>query len=164
MRMRTFLKLAAVILMLMPLDAWAKPEVKVAITAEKEISVVENGRTVVKRVAAETVESKQTIFYTLTVTNNGDEKATNVVLDNPLPDGTAYIAKSAFGTGTTILFSVDGGKHFDTPSRLTVTIKKNDGSMKKQSAGPDQYTDIRWTLDEVTPGTNLTLGYQASVK
>ena len=164
MRMRTFLKLAAVVLMLMPLDAWAKPEVKVAITAEKEISVVENGQTVVKRVAADTVESKQTIFYTLTVTNSGDEKATNVVLNNPLPDGTAYIGNSAFGEGTTILFSVDGGKHFDTPSRLTVELKKADGSMEKQTANADQYTDIRWTLAEVLPGKSLILGYQASVK
>lgn len=164
MRTRTFLKLAAVVLMLMPLDAWAKPEVKVAITAEKEIRVMENGQTVVKRVAADTVESKQILFYTLTVTNGGDEKATNVVLNNPLPDGTAYVGNSAFGKGTTILFSVDGGKRFDVPSRLMVTAKKVDGSMEKQTAGPDQYTDIRWTLADVPPGKSLILGYQASVK
>ena len=164
MRMRTFLKLAAVVLMLMPMDAWAKPEVTVAITAEKEITVVENGQTVVKRVAADTVESKQILFYTLTVVNSGDEKATNVVLNNPLPDGTAYVDNSAFGKGSTILFSVDGGKRFDTPPRLTVTVKKADGSMEKQAASPDQYTDIRWTLAEVPPGKSLILGYQASVK
>jgi len=164
MRIRTFLKLAAVVLMLLPMDAWAKPEVKVAITAEKEISVVENGQTVVKRVAADTVQSKQTLFYTLTVTNSGDEKATNVVLNNPLPGGAAYVGNSAFGEGTAIVFSADGGTHFDTPSRLTVTVKKADGSVQKQAAGPDQYTDIRWTIAEVLPGKSLTLGYQASVK
>ena len=164
MRMRTCLKLAAVVLMLMPMDAWAKPEVTVVITAEKEITVVENGQTVVKRVAADTVESGQTIFYTLTVTNSGDEKAANVMLNNPLPGGTAYIGNSAFGKGATILFSVDGGKQFDTPSRLTVMAKKADGSMQKQAAAPDQYTDIRWTLSEVTPGKSLILGYQAGVK
>ena len=164
MRMRTFLTLAAVVLMLMPMDAWAKPEVTVAITAEKEISVVENGLTVVKRVPADTVESGQTIFYTLTVANSGDEKATNVVLNNPLPDGTAYAGNSAFGQGAAILFSVDGGKQFDAPSRLTVTVKKADGSLEKQVASPDQYTDIRWTLAEVPPDKSLTLGYQASVK
>jgi len=164
MSMRNFLKMAAVVLMLLPMDAWAKPDVKVAITAEKQISVVENGQTVVKRVAAETVESGQTIFYTLTVTNNGDEKATNVVLNNPLPGGTAYVGESAFGEGATILFSADGGNHFDTPPRLRVTVKKADGSMEKQAAAPDQYTDIRWTLVEVLPGKSLTLGYEANVK
>jgi len=164
MKMRTFLKLTTVILMLLPMDAWAKPEVKVAITAEKEISVVENGQTVVKRVAADTVESKQTIFYTLTVVNDGDEKATNVVLNNPLPNGTAYVGGSAFGEGSTILFSTDGGKHFDTPSRLTVTVKKADGSMEKQTAHPAQYTDIRWTLADVPPGKRLTVGYEATIK
>jgi uncharacterized repeat protein (TIGR01451 family) len=162
--MRTFLILAAVVLMLMPMDAWAKPEVTVAITAEKEISVVENGQTIVKRVAADTVESGQTIFYTLTVTNSGDEKATNVVLNNPLPDGTTYVGDSTFGEGAKIAFSADGGNHFDTPSRLTVTIKKTDGSMQKLTAGPERYTDIRWTLAEVPPGKTLTLGYEAIVK
>ncbi len=73
MRMRIFLKLLTVVLVLSPMEAWAKPEVKVAITAEKEISVVEDGQTVVKRIAAETVESNQVLFYTLTVTNRGDE-------------------------------------------------------------------------------------------
>ena len=91
LRMKTFLTLIAVILMLLPMDAWAKPNVKVAITAEKEITIVENSQTVVKRVTADTVESGQIIFYTLTVTNGGDEKAANVVLNNPLPDGTAYV-------------------------------------------------------------------------
>jgi uncharacterized repeat protein (TIGR01451 family) len=164
MTLRTFLKLAAVILMLLPMDAWAKPEVKVAITAEKEVSVVENGQTVVRRVAADTVESKQTLFYTLTVVNEGDEKATNVVLNNPLPDGTAYVGDSAFGEGSTILYSVDGGKHFDQPSRLTIKVKKADGSVAKQTADPGQYTDIRWTLADVPPGKRLTLGYEATVK
>ncbi len=164
MRMRTFLKLAAVLLMLYPMNAWAKPDVKVEMTAEKEISVVENGQTQVKRVAAEAVAPKQTIFYTLTVTNEGDEKAANVVLNNPLPDGTAYIGSSAFGSGSTILFSVDGGKHFDTPSRLTVDVKQADGSIEKQTAGPEQYTDIRWTVAEVPTGKSLTLGYEATVK
>ena len=164
MTLRTFLKLAAVILMLLPMDAWAKPEVKVAITAEKEISVVENGRTVVKRVAADTVASKETVFYTLTVVNNGDEKATNVVLNNPLPDGTAYVGDSAYGKGSTILFSVDDGKTFNTPSQLSVTVKKADGSMEKQPAEPDQYTHIRWTLADVPSGKSLTLGYEATIK
>ncbi|WP_319405039.1 hypothetical protein [uncultured Desulfosarcina sp.] len=164
MRTRILLILAASALMLMPMDVWAKPEVKVAITAEKEITVVENGQTVVKRVNADTVESGQTIYYTLTVTNDGDEKATNVVLNNPLPDGTAYVGNSSFGEGSTILFSADGGRHFDTPSRLMVTVKKADGSTERQPADPGQYTDIRWTLADVPPGKSLTLGYQASVK
>ena len=164
MRMRTFLTLAAAILMLLPMDAWAKPEVKVAMTAEKEVTVVENGQTVVKRVTADTVESGQTIFYTLTVSNGGDEKAANVVLNNPVPEGTAYVGKSAFGKGTKIIFSVDGGKQFDVPSRLTVEVKKSDGSMETQAAGPEQYTHIRWTIAEVPAGKSLTLGYEAKVK
>jgi uncharacterized repeat protein (TIGR01451 family) len=164
MTLRTFLKLAAVILMLMPIDAWAKPDVKVSITAEKEISVVENGQTVVKRIPADTVASEETLFYTLTVANHGDEKVTNVVLKNPLPEGTAYVGDSAYGEGSTILFSVDGGKNFHTPPQLTVTVKKADGSSEKQSAAADQYTHIRWTIADIAPGKSLKLGYEATVK
>jgi uncharacterized repeat protein (TIGR01451 family) len=164
MRTRTFLMLAALVLMLLPMDAWAKPQVKVNIVAEKEISVVENGQTVVKRVAADTAEPGQVVYYTLTVVNHGDEKATNVVINNPLPDGAAYAGGSAFGDGSKILFSVDGGKQFNTPTRLTVTAKKADGSTGKQTAEPDQYTDIRWIIADVPPGKKLTVGYEATVK
>jgi len=164
MRTRTFLMLAALTLMLLPMDAWAKPEVKVNITAEKEMSVVENGKTVVKRVAADTVESGQTLFYTLTVTNRGDEKAANVVLNNPVPEGTAYVADSAYGEGTRIIFSTDGGQSYDLPTRLAVQVEREDGSVDKGLAAPEAYTDIRWTIAEVLPGKRLKLGYRATVK
>jgi uncharacterized repeat protein (TIGR01451 family) len=156
--------LAALILMLLPMDAWAKPQVKVAIVAEKEISVVENGQTVVKRITADTAEPGQVVFYTLTVVNSGDEKATNVEVNIPLPDGAAYVGGSAFGDGSKILFSVDGGKQFNTPSRLTVTVRKADGSTERQAAEPDQYTHIRWIIADVPPGTKLTVGYEATIK
>lgn len=164
MRTRTFLMLAALVLMLLPLDAWAKPEVKVNMTAEKEISVLENGKTVVKRVAADTVESGQTLFYTLTVANRGDEKAANVVLNNPVPEGTAYLADSAYGEGTKIVFSADGGQSYDLPSRLVAHVKNADGSTGKRIAVPEEYTHIRWTVAEVLPGKSLKLGYRATVK
>lgn len=164
MRMRVFLTMAAAILMLLPMDAWAKPEVKVAMTAEKEISIVENGKTVVKQVTADTVESGQTIYYTLVVTNSGDEKATNVMLNNPVPEGTTYVANSAYGKGTKIGFSVDGGTIFDIPSRLKVEVERDNGAIEKQLAGPDRYTHIRWAISEVPAGKSLTLGYQVNVK
>jgi uncharacterized repeat protein (TIGR01451 family) len=159
-----FLMLAVLVLMLLPLDAWAKPEVKVNMTAEKEISVVINGNAVVKRVAADTVESGQTLFYTLMVTNRGDEKAANVVLNNPVPEGTAYVVDSAYGEGTKIVFSADGGQSYDLPPRLVVQLKNADGSAGKRIADPEEYTHIRWTVAEVLPGKSLKLGYRATVK
>ena len=164
MRTKAFLILAALALMLLPMMPGAKPEVKVNMTAEKEISVVENGQTVVKRVAADTVESGQTLFYTLTVTNSGDEKAANVVLNNPVPEGTAYVADSAYGEGSKIVFSADGGQNYDLPSRLAVPVKNADVSTGKRIAAPEAYTHIRWTVAEVPPGKSLKLGYRAVVK
>ncbi len=164
MRMRIVLLLAAVALTTLPMDAWAKPDVKVSMTAEKQVTVVENGKTLVKRVTADTVESGQSLFYTLTVTNQGDEKAANVVLNNPLPEGTLYVANSAYGEGTKIVFSADGGQRYDLPHRLTVEVKQADGSVEKRIAAPEEYTHIRWTIAEVAPGTTVTLGYRTTVK
>jgi len=164
MRMKTFFMMAALAVTLLPMDAWAKPEVKVSMIAEKEVAVVENGKTLIKRVAADTVESGQTLFYTLTVTNQGDEKATNVVLNNPLPEGTVYFTNSAYGEGTRIVFSADGGQSYDVPVRLTIPVKKEDGSVEKRLAKPEAYTHIRWTIAEVLPGKRLELGYRVVVK
>jgi hypothetical protein len=87
-----------------------------------------------------------------------------VVLNNPVPEGTTYMANSAYGKGTTIGFSADGGKYFDIPSRLMVEVKQDNGTINKQVAGPDRYTHIRWTITEVPAGKSLTLGYQVNVK
>lgn len=164
MKMKTFLMMAALALTLLPMKAWAKPEVKVSMTAEKEIAVVENGKTLVKRVTADTVESGQTLFYTLTVTNQGDEKAANVVLNNPLPEGTTYFSNSAYGEGSKIVFSADGGQRYDVPPRLVIQVKKADGSVEKRIAAPEDYTHIRWTIAEIPAGKSLKLGYRAVVK
>ena len=164
MRMKTFFMMAALAVTLLPMDAWAKPEVKVSMIAEKEVAVVENGKTLIKRVAADTVESGQTLFVTLIGNGQGVEKATNVVLNNPLPEGTVYFTNSAYGEGTRIVFSADGGQSYDVPVRLTIPVKKEDGSVEKRLAKPEAYTHIRWTIAEVLPGKRLELGYRVVVK
>lgn len=150
--------------LILPLVALAKPDVKINVVAEKEISKMENGKTVKKRVVADKVEPNQTIIFTVYYSNNGDEKATSVVVKNPIPKGAEYVTDSAKGKGSKISFSIDGGKTFKKPSLLTYQFKQQGGAASKRKASPDQYTHIRWIIDEIPAGASGTLSYQAMIK
>ncbi|MDP2226513.1 MAG: hypothetical protein Q8J78_03440 [Moraxellaceae bacterium] len=141
----------------------AKPDLKMSIVAEKEIKVEENGKTVVKRVPATDTVAGEVLFYTLTYSNAGDEKATAVKVDNPLPQGVKYVAESASGAGADVSFSVDGGKSFAKPAQLTVE-KVKAGKKEKVKAEAVDYTTIRWVITEVKPGQTGQLGFHAQVQ
>lgn len=166
-KMKTFKKAllaVALAVVLMPLSAWAKPEVKINVIAEKEIVIVEAEKKIVKRVPADSVKPGETIFYTLSVANQGDEKATHIVVNNPIPQGAFYVNQSAFGKQSIITFSADNGATFNLPGLLKVETTSKDGKIEKKAAKPVQYTTVRWTIDEISPGKTRILGFQATVK
>lgn len=68
----------------------ASPEVKIRSIVEQEIKVIEHGRKVTRfvQVPSGAVGSGIKLFFTLTIVNEGDEVAINVVVDNPIPPGT----------------------------------------------------------------------------
>ncbi|MDR1463848.1 MAG: DUF11 domain-containing protein [Oscillospiraceae bacterium] len=51
-------------------------------------------------VTGSTVQKGATIRYTITVTNNSSMEATNILVEDPLPANTAYVADSASDNGT----------------------------------------------------------------
>jgi hypothetical protein len=53
-----------------------------------------------------------------------------------------YVAKSASGPGSEVLFSVDNGRTFGLPDELTLAAP--DGSVR--SADAAEYTHVRWIL------------------
>jgi len=150
-------------LLLLPVMAWAAPDVKVAITAEKVIQIEENGKSVEKRIAADDVQPGDTLVYTMTYENKGDEAATGVVLNDPIPQGTIYIVDSAFGPGADISFSIDGGKNFKQPSMLTYEVNVG-GKSEKRKATPEQYTHIRWTVEKIAASRSGMAGFRVRVK
>ena len=160
---RFFLTLVVACL-LIPAVALAKPQVSISIKAEKKVTVVENGQEVVKQIPAEEVLPGETLIYTLSYTNAGNEAATNVVINDPIPEGAAYVLESASGEGTDISFSIDGGKTFKKPSMLTYEVKLADGTKEKRVASPEEYTHIRWTIRKVRAGGSGQLGFQVRVK
>jgi len=151
------------IALLLPAAAWAAPKVDLAITAEKEVVVEEDGKKVTKRVAAGEAAPGETIIFTIAYANTGDEKATNVVINNPLPEGTAYVPGSATEVGE-VTFSIDKGETFKNPSLLTYEITTPDGKKEKRTASPEQYTHVRWQLPEIPAGEKGEVGFRVQVK
>lgn len=162
--MKKTLVLTVVTILLALSTAWAAPKIEIILTAEVDLKEVVDGKEVIKRVPAAEAGPGQTIFYTLSYRNNGDANATNVNLNDPIPKETMYVAGSAFGEGTTITFSTDGGQTYQEETRVTYKVKNADGSMSEKTASPDQYTNIRWTVQTVPAGFGGIVGFEAMVR
>jgi uncharacterized repeat protein (TIGR01451 family) len=146
-----------------PALALAKPLVTVSILAETEVAVKKDGKTITKRVPAKDVAPGSVVFYTVSFRNDGDEKAANAVVDNPIPKDTRYVPGSAYGEAE-ITFSIDKGKSYNKPTLLVYEIRDKQGKPVSKVASPDVYTNIRWVFPVIEAGRYGTVGYQVIVK
>ena len=122
----------------------AAADIRLKAVAEVEVSVVnDKGETEVKRIPATKVVPGTEVIYTITVSNLGDQAADSVVVTDPIPENTTYVDRSAFGAGTKITFSVDGGKSYDLANKLKV----KDAASNLRAASASDYTHIRWVLN-----------------
>ena len=122
----------------------AAADIRLKAVAEVEIRVVnDKGETELKRMPATKVIPGTEVIYTITVSNLGDQSADNVVVTDPIPENTTYVARSAFGAGTTITYSVDGGKSYELADKLK--IKDAAGNLRAATAS--DYTHVRWLLN-----------------
>ncbi len=160
---RKFLMAAMAALLLLPAVAWAAPQVRINVTAEKEVTVNEGGEQVVKRIPAAEADPGETVIFTITYENVGDEAADNVVVNNPIPEGTDYVPGSATEKGE-VSFSIDGGKAYKNPSLLIYETTNPDGTKEKRTASPEQYTHIRWQLPEIGAGEGGAVGFRVKVQ
>ena len=108
---------------------------------KEEVVVDEDGRTSRKLVPADTVVPGEDVVYTITFTNISDEVAENIVITNPIATDLTYVEGSAYGPGTEIEFSVDGGRTFAAPGDLTV-----DEAGESRPAEAADVTHVRWTM------------------
>lgn len=146
-----------------PFGAWAKPVVVLEMTTAREVVEVVNGKEVRKLVPSTKVEPGQAMLFTLKYRNEGDEKATNVVINNPIPKDTVYLVGSARGLDSEITFSIDGGKTFRPPTLLTYEMTDLDGKKAKKMAAPDEYTNVQWVVREILPGQQGEVSFQVKV-
>ena len=155
--------LAAVMLMALPLAAWAQPKVAITVKAQKEVTVTVQGKQVKKMIAAKGVHPGEEIVYTLSYRNSGTEAAKDVIISDPIPAGTAFIPGSASEVGD-LSFSIDNGKSYKKPTLLTYEMKGSDGKVQKKVATPEDYTDIRWTIATIAAGGKGSVNFKVKVK
>lgn len=154
----------ATLILVCSATAFAKPKIEIAIASTKDVVSTANGKRTVKTVPAKTALPGEVITYTVTYANKGTEAATNAVIDDPIPPGTAYIANSAEGAGSEISFSNDGGRTYAPPVKLFYDYKLPNAKIEKRVATPDHYTHIRWTVAQVPAGASGKLTFKVKVK
>jgi uncharacterized repeat protein (TIGR01451 family) len=139
----------------------APPALKVTQVAETEKTVVApDGSKQTMLVPAELVPPGGEVVYTVKFENVGTQPATDVVVTNPVPEHTRFVANSAGGPGTEVTFSVDGGKTFATPDRLNVR-----GPEGERAATADDYTHLRFRLlNPLPPGQVAYARFRTAVK
>lgn len=134
--------LMSVILIAFAATATAQEHLDVRTTAQKETLVLNDaGETEKRLVTADVVVPGESVFYTITFTNIGDEPADNVVITNPIAEDLMYVDGSAFGPGMDIQFSVDGGVTFAAANELTIA---EDGEVRDAQAA--DFTHVRWVM------------------
>lgn len=161
-------KIVTVLSMLLALSSQAiaadKGAIELKSVAEVEVTTKNaKGEKEVKRVEAAkaNVVPGEAVIFTTYYSNNGKEPASDIVINNPMPEHMLYIDGSAEGSGTKIEFSVDKGKSFGAPEILKVKDDKG----KERPALASDYTHIRWTLSKpLAPGGKGSVSFRAKVK
>ena len=142
----------------------AAEDLQVTIVSQKEIvELNDKGEAVTRRVPMDVVVPGDKVIYTVSVVNEGEAQADNVVVTDPVPAEMAYIESSVFGPvgGMSVTYSVDGGVSYLPRGDLLIQIAS--GEVKQ--AAPADITHIRWQLKAGLPGgESVQVGYRATVK
>ena len=114
-----------------------------------------------KRILAKKVAPGGVVIYTTSFKNVINKPVGNIVITNPIPANTEYLPDSATGTDTVITYSVDAGKSYNNPEKLTV--KNAEGKVRPALAS--DYTDIKWLYkNELAPNKSSVVVFKAQVK
>jgi uncharacterized repeat protein (TIGR01451 family) len=164
--MQRMLQIVLALALLLPAAAWTQQKSSIEIKAVSEIEITKTnaeGKKEVKRVnTTETaVPPGQTVIFTNYYTYTGEKPATDVVINNPVPENMVYEDGTATGKGTKVEFSVDQGKTYAAAGLLK--IKSADG--KERRAAAADYTNIRWTIEKpLQKGAKGSVTFRAKVK
>ena len=134
--------------------------IRLSNTALKQvITVDEAGETTVDFVEPATVIPGDVILYTIEFENIGDQAASNIVIDDPVPNNSIYRDGSARGENTRIQYSIDG-ERFDSAENLLV---EKDG--RKVLASAEDYTAIRWIYTrDLLPGEKKSVSFKTRIR
>jgi hypothetical protein len=94
--------------------------------------------------AADTVASHaDQLIVSVRFTNTSPQVVDGLRITSPVPADVRYVAGSASGPGSTVLFSADNGRTFGRPAELTLALP--DGGTRLADAA--DYTHVRWILE-----------------
>lgn len=118
------------------------------------------GETVRKMVPVQQVRGGDILVYINRIVSNAKVTRHNIVIDNPIPQGTVYLRGTANCEGSCeILFSIDGGKSFKKGEDLFVVY-----GQKKRAAFGSEYTHIKYIFKSILPFTKTRMAFKAVVK
>jgi uncharacterized repeat protein (TIGR01451 family) len=140
------------------------PRITLSTIAEKEVNIEKDGKMVVERIPLENASLGDTIIYTITYRNDGEALAQEVIINDPIPEGTVYILNSAEGSDSEISFSIDGGLRYSKPP-IRYLVKRADGTQEETEAPAEVYTHVKWVINKaVLPGQSGQVSFKVSVK
>lgn len=127
-----------------------RPEIVVQTAVEREVVIPRKDRKFTIRAPLQfgLIPHSLKLYFTVKVTNKGNESAFNVVSDNHIPANTVYAVGSAHVEQGTVLCSCDGDHFHDE---------------KEQLQQSDSCTSLRWLIDELTPGSTSFMEFQVVV-
>jgi uncharacterized repeat protein (TIGR01451 family) len=127
---------------------------------QEETKVMKNGEKVSSWVKASKVVPGTVIRYVNALENSGTQSASQLVVNNPVPQNMEYVANSAScQSGCSLSYSVDGGKSYSQPEKLYVGV-----GQERHVAQASEYTNIRWTLDSLEATSQSAVEYKARLK
>jgi uncharacterized repeat protein (TIGR01451 family) len=131
--------------------AASNPGLELLTTVEKIVpSETEDGEPRLALVPAGTVAPGDQLVYTISFTNVGAQRADGIRITQPIPPGVRYVAGTAVGPGSHVLYSVDGGATYGSASELSVRDAERpaaDGDGATRPAEAADYTHLRWLLE-----------------
>lgn len=112
-----------------------------------------------------TVRPGDILRYRLLGKNEGDRPIQNLTLNQPVPQGTVFILKSAKASAAKaqVTYSIDGGRTYS--ANPTVQVRLPNGKVENRPAPAEAYTHIRWNLPGSLPAkTSVNAEYQVKVR
>lgn len=147
----------------LPISAHATDgAIKVTSIAQIEVETVgKDGKKTMQRERVEKATPGTEIIFTNAFENVSTKTASDIMINNPIPNSTEYKAGSAFGADCEILFSIDDGRNYGVAESLK--IKDADGA--EHTALAKEYTNIRWSYKKQLPaGKAGEVGFRAVIK
>ncbi len=139
-------------------------QAKLTLTSKSYQEIYEmgkNGKKRLKYIGIDKVLPGDVVLYKNTIDNFDNKSANNMVLQNPIPKHTQYVPSSAkCESPCEVLYSVDGGKVYDSASKLMIT----DGDTQRLAL-PSEYTNVKWILKTpLKPSSSTYVSFRTKLK